>query len=91
MSVPLFLSIYVTGAAALALWFDLRFPGIRPRGWLQLGIAVTVALVLDSVCVRATSFGPPVVGVIGVALPAIAATLLVCIWMLRMMRSAMPA
>lgn len=90
MSVPLFISVYVAGAALLAAWFDLRFPSLRPASWLRVGVAVALSMAVDELSPYALAVGPHIVGVIGVVLPALAATFLVCIWMLRMMRGAMP-
>jgi flagellar biosynthesis protein FliQ len=90
MSAALFGALFMTGAALLAVWFDMRFPGVRPASWLRLGIAVGVAMALDDVCTASLDVAPRLVAVIGVALPAIALTFLVSIWMLRMLRSQMP-
>lgn len=90
MSIPLFVAAYIGGAAALALWFDLRFPGARPASWLRLGIAVGVAMALDDVCTASLGAAPRLLAMMGVALPAIVLTFLVSIWMLRMLRAQMP-
>ena len=90
MSAALFGALFMSGAALLAVWFDMRFPGVRPASWLRLGIAVAVAMALDDVCTASLDVAPRLVAVIGVALPAIALTFLVSIWMLRMLRSQMP-
>ncbi len=90
MSAALFGALFMCGAALLAVWFDMRFPGVRPASWLRLGIAVAVAMALDDVCTASLDVAPRLVAVIGVALPAIALTFLVSIWMLRMLRSQMP-
>ena len=91
MSTPLFMAVYLLGAAALALWADLRFPAARPRGWGWMGVAVAATLGADQLCIALAGNAPPLVRVMAVALPAIVCTLLVCIWLLRLMRSAMPA
>jgi len=90
MSTALFATLYMGGAALLAVWFDMRFPGARPASWLRLGIAVGVAMALDDVCTASLHVAPKLVAVMGVALPAIAITFLVSIWMLRMLRAQMP-
>ena len=91
MNAPLFLAAYLLGAALLALWVDLRFPSLRPSGWGWMGVVVAATLGADQLCIAVAGDVPPLVRVMGVALPAIAATLLVCMWLLRMMRSALPA
>jgi hypothetical protein len=90
MSTALFATMYMAGAALLAVWFDMRFPGVRPASWMRLGIAVGVAMALDDVCTASLNVAPRLVAVMGVALPAIAITFLVSIWMLRMLRAQMP-
>jgi hypothetical protein len=90
VSVPLFIAVYVAGAGLLAVWFDMRFPSLRPASWLRVGVAVAATMAVDELSPYALGLGPHIVGVICVVLPALAATFLVCIWMLRMMRSAMP-
>jgi hypothetical protein len=90
MGMPLFVAAFVVGAAAIALWVDFRFPGVRPSSWGRLGVAVAVSFACDDVCGAALGWGPRLVSVMGIAFPAIAATLLVCIWMLRMARASMP-
>jgi hypothetical protein len=91
LTVPLFIGAYVAGAGLLAFWFDTRFPRARPTSWPRMGVAVGVSMVLDDLCTSMLGIGPRVVGVIGFVLPAVVITLLVSIWLLRMMRSAMPA
>jgi hypothetical protein len=91
VSAPLFMTGYVMAAAALALWADLRFPSARPRGWARMGVVVAATLGADQLCIALAGYAPPLVRVMAVALPAIVCTLLVCIGLLRLMRSAMPA
>jgi hypothetical protein len=81
---------YIASAAILAVWVDLRFPPIRPRTWGQLGIATGAAFLFDSICTAGLRAVSPLIGVIGIGLPLIGFSLLVCLWALRMMRSAMP-
>jgi hypothetical protein len=87
----LFVAVYLASAALLALWFDLRFPSVRPVTWGRIGIAAVATMAVDEFLVPLLHIGPRLLGVMGVALPAIAATMLVCLWMLRMLRSSMPA
>jgi hypothetical protein len=90
MNTAMFATLYMTGAALLAVWFDMRFPGARPASWMRLGIAVGIAMALDNVCTASLHVAPRLVAVMGVVLPAIAITFLVSIWMLRMLRAQMP-
>ena len=91
MTVVSFIAVYLIGATALALWVDLRFPGLRPTSWMRMGVAVAISMVADDLCTSGLHHGPRVVGVIGVVLPVLAFSLLVSIWLLRIMRAAMPA
>jgi|tagenome__1003787_1003787.scaffolds.fasta_scaffold19353846_2 ABC-type dipeptide/oligopeptide/nickel transport system permease component len=91
MSTAAFMAAYLAGAALLAMWVDLRYPNIRPSGWGRLGISVAATLAVNDVCGALLTAGPRLFSVMGLALPAITLTFLVCIWLLRMMRAAMPA
>lgn len=82
---------YLAGAGLLALWLDVRFPMLRPSSWMRGGIAAGAAMVADELCGTLLGAGPPIVSVMAVGLPMITGTLLVCIWLLRLFRSAMPA
>jgi hypothetical protein len=90
MTIAIFAICYLTGAVALALWVDVRFPKIRPTSWGRVGIAVGVSMLIDQFCTLGLKVGPQLVGVIGVVLPALAISCLASIWMLRMMRASMP-
>jgi hypothetical protein len=89
-SMPAFVVCYVAGAALLALWVDVRFPGLRPTGWLRLGVAIGAVMLADELCTRFLHTDPAIVGVMGVGFPVIAVTMLVCLWALRAIRAAMP-
>jgi hypothetical protein len=45
---------------------------------------------VDDLCTNVLTVGPRLVGVMAAALPALVLSFLVSIWLLRMMRSAMP-
>jgi hypothetical protein len=85
-----FAVLFMVGATALAVWFDLRFPGVRPAGWRGLGLATVVMMAADDVCVSFIHQLPRLLGVMGIGLPLIAGTMLVSLWMLRVARDAMP-
>jgi len=91
LTVPVFVVCYVVGAAALAIWIDLRFPGMRPTGWLRLGLAIGAAMAADELCGRFLHTDPRIIGIMCVGFPTVAATMLVCLWALRAIRAAMPA
>lgn len=86
-----FIAAYLAGAALLAGWVDVRFPRLRPQSWIRLGGCVAAVMAADDLCTGAIKTSPPILGVIGIALPALTLTLLVALWMLRMMRSCLPA
>jgi len=91
LTVPVFVVCYVVGAAALAIWIDLRFPGLRPSGWLRLGLAIGAAMAADELCRLFLHTDPRIIGIMCVGFPTVAATMLVCLWALRAIRAAMPA
>ena len=91
MTMMAFATTYVSAAVLLALWFDIRFPKLRPTSWRTLGFMIPAAFVADDLCTSALGFGPRLFGVLGVVLPALTLTFLVSIWMMRMMRASMPA
>jgi len=63
LTVPVFVVCYVVGAAALAIWIDLRFPGLRPSGWLRLGLAIGAAMAADELCGRFLHTDPRIIGI----------------------------
>jgi hypothetical protein len=91
MSTAVFASVYLCGACVLALWIDFRLAALRPASWQRLGIAVVAVMGVDDIAPMILRLGPRLLGVMAVGLPALIVTFLVCIWMLRMMRAAMPA
>jgi hypothetical protein len=91
VTMMMFVTAYVGSAIALALWFDIRYPKLRPTSWRLLGFLIAGAFISDQVCTYALGYGPRLVGVIGVVLPSLTLSFLVSIWMMRMMRASMPA
>ena len=91
MTVPVFVVCYVIGAALLAVWIDVRFPRLRPAGWLRLGFAIGAVILADETCTRFLSTDPAIIGVMAIGFPILAVTMLVCVWALRAVRAAMPA
>jgi hypothetical protein len=87
MSTLVFVLLYVAGATSIAVWCDWRFPRARPGGLGRLAVAATLAIVLDNLITQAVGIMPRFVAVMGLVLPASTATLLVCIWVLRVMRA----
>jgi hypothetical protein len=79
------------GAAAIALWIEVRFPRIAPRDFrgilIHAALAIVAGQLLAPVGMRLLlalgSDGLRLVAVFGVAFPAIIYALLVGVWMIR--------
>lgn len=80
MSPALFLVAFVVGAALLALWFDVRFPGLAPKSIRNRVAAAVVAFLVLSLPVPGTA-----VTVLAVYLPLIAFAFLTMLWLLRLL------
>ena len=85
MSPALFLVAFVVGAAALALWCDVRFPGLAPKSMRDRFAAAIVAFLVLSLPVHATP-----VTVLAVYLPLIAFAFLTMLWLLRILAERRP-
>jgi hypothetical protein len=81
--------LFAIGAGALALWFDVRFPGLSPeRLPTMIGHAFVSMVALDAaaMALRAVSGGPHVRTVavlMSVMLPALMYTFVVCVWVMK--------
>jgi hypothetical protein len=70
----------VLGAGAIALWFDVRFPQLAPRGLVtRLVSAAAATVALAGLPVSATIFS-----LVGLFVPALAVMFLTTIWLLRL-------
>jgi len=76
----LFLVAFVVGAASLALWCDVRFPGLAPKSIRNRFAAAIVAFLVLSLPVQATP-----VTLLAVYLPLIAFAFLTMLWLLRLL------
>jgi hypothetical protein len=88
---PLFVIAYMSGAAALAAWVDMRLAGRRPASWRAVGLLVAASMLIDANIGLVLHLTAPIVSVMVFGLAALTFSLLVCLWTLRMLRSAMPA
>jgi hypothetical protein len=88
---PLFVIAYMSGAAAMAAWIDVRLAGRRPSSWLAVGLLVTASMLIDAKIGVVLHRTAPIVSVMVFGFAALVFSLLVCLWTLRMLRSAMPA
>lgn len=91
MNVGFVVMMIAVGAAAIALWIDVRFPGIAPRNargiLIHAALAVAAGQLLAPAGLRflteLESYALTLVGVFGVAFPAIVYALLVGLWTIR--------
>jgi hypothetical protein len=82
----LFLLALVCGAAVLALWLDMRFPGLAPKSMQSRFLAALAAGVVLSLPTPPTT----VVTVIAVDLPMFAFGFLAMLWLLRLLADRRP-
>ncbi len=85
-----FMIALVLGAASLALWTDLRFPGLGPRSvTARLVNAVVASLVLLATPVPSQSGLLQLLAVLGLFLPALGYAFLTGLWLLRSLQGAL--
>jgi hypothetical protein len=88
---PLFVLAYLSGAAALATWVDVRLADRRPTSWGIVGLAIAASMLIDANIGAVFHLTVPIVSVMVLGFGALVFTLLAGLWTLRMLRSAMPA
>jgi hypothetical protein len=82
-------SLLVVGAGVLALWIDTRFPRLAPESFSRRVLAACLAvIVLQLAPLRGGSASAAYATVFAVVLPALIATLLTAVWLLRSLRDA---
>ena len=96
MSVVVFGIFFVLGAAAIALWISVRFPKLKPERLAVIMIHLVFAMVLAQLLpfglllpVSASAAIQLMAGILTVALPVLVYTLLVAIWLLRIVQGAL--
>jgi hypothetical protein len=85
------LMLICLGAAAIALWIDVRFPGIAPRALVGIVVHVFLALGVGKLVVpagmdallEAGSASLALVAVFGIAFPALMYAFLVAVWTIK--------
>jgi hypothetical protein len=95
VSVGLVVMLIAVGAAAIALWIDVRFPGIAPREARGILLHAVLAVAAGQLLVPQTlrfltelASAPLILaGVFGVAFPAIIYALLVGVWTIKTAQS----
>jgi hypothetical protein len=94
MSKDAFLFALVVGAALLALWVAVRFPGQGPStismAFLHVGVAMLVSAVLSPAMAFVAGGGGVFLAVFAVALPALIYMFLAGIWLTRAFLAAVP-
>ncbi len=94
MTIAIFLIVFGAGAAALALWTDVRFDSWRPAelrwAMLHIGLAWCIAHFLSGVPLHfvASAFNP-LGAVIGVGLPITMYCMLSMLWLMRLATGAL--
>ena len=88
---PTFVIAYMSGAATMAAWIDIRLAGRRPSSWRAVGLLVAASMLIDANIGLVLHLTAPIVSVMLFGFAALVFSLLVCLWTLRMLRSAMPA
>jgi hypothetical protein len=91
LNVGLIVVLIALGAAAIALWVDVRFPGIAPRNVRGILIHAALAVAAGQLLAPAglnfvrglESHVLTLVGVFGVAFPAIIYAMLVGVWTIK--------
>jgi len=94
MAAPAFVLLLFVAAAALALWLDVRLDGKGPSSLSQILLHAIGAVLL----LRAARHGvsaadaptPTMIVILAILLPALIYVFLTSLWMLKMLRSAMP-
>jgi hypothetical protein len=91
-----FVLVLTLGAAALALWFDYQFPNLSPRSVggavlavVVAGIALNLTLPLAVALIRGPFPLVPLIGIIGLILPALALTFLSAVWVIKVAAGAL--
>jgi hypothetical protein len=84
---------FLLGTAAIALWFDARFPALAPadlrRAMLRAGIAMAAGWVLFPPMWDAVSKGSVLVALFAIAFPCLTYTLLSAVWAIKKLQAAM--
>ena len=87
---PLFVLAYMGGAAAMAAWVDRGSPSARPPAGARWASWIAASMLIDANIGAVLHLTVPIVSVMVFGFAPVF-SLLVCLWTLRMLRSAMPA
>jgi hypothetical protein len=91
VSVGWVVMLICVGAAAIALWIDVRFPGIAPRALLGIGVHAALAVGAGQLLVptgmnfllEAESPILNLIAIFGIAFPALLYAFLVGVWTVK--------
>jgi hypothetical protein len=96
MSIFVFGIFFVLGAAAIALWISVRFPQLKPQRLAFIVIHLVLAMVLAQLLpfglllpISASAAIQLMAGILTLALPVLVYTLLIAIWLLRIVQGAL--
>ncbi len=90
VTVAVLLLAIVLSAAALTIWFHLRWPGAAPDGFVDAILRVLAGLALLQVglfvldAAAGTSPGMAVLAIVGVVAPVLTFAFLASLWMLKL-------
>lgn len=92
MSVQAFAAFFLLGSGAVALWLDVRFPGIAPPNLGRALLRTIIALALSQFLFppaweAALTRSPALVAVFSVAFPCLTLVLLCAIWSIRLLQT----
>jgi hypothetical protein len=81
--------IFITAAAVLALWIDVRVPRLAPQSMgARVAAAIAAGAILSLAPLDAGSRGRLLASMFGALLPAFVAAFLTTLWLLRALRDA---
>jgi hypothetical protein len=84
-----FLSLFMVGAALLALWIDTRYPNLAPKSFpTRFLAAVGAAFLLHLSPLSHASSIAAYASLFGAMLPAFVGAFLTAVWLLRALRDA---
>ena len=83
--VTLFLTVYCLGAAAVGVWFDARYPGLRPRSVTRLVVVVVAGTIVAPLLpeLGRSLFGPVVLYIMLPCFAALVLCFVVLAWTAR--------
>jgi hypothetical protein len=91
MEIPIFISSFAIGSAALALWVNARFPGFGPESARGVIAHVIGAVILGQIAARTlhlaldpSALASTLAVLFGLALPTLVYAFLSAVWMIKL-------